>query len=306
MTSLKRSIHNPVLTPTANTWENSLVFNPGAIIENDKVLLFYRAMGSNDPISRFGVAESLDFVNFKRQVDPIFSGFGTKEDELGVEDARVVKIDDTFYFVYTAVSQNKDAVAPQGVPDSIVRVPQIALASTKDFKTFENHGIIVPNTIGKDASLFPHKINGEYWLIYREGVDQTYFTRSTDLKNWTPKKFVFDKRPGYWDSMRVGIGGSPIETEKGWLLFYHGFNEDLVYSIGVMFLDISDPSHVLYRSDKPLLQPEEDYEKKGLVPNVIFTCGTVERDGLYYIYYGAADKVIGLVTIDKSEVLGMF
>lgn len=305
MTSLIRSNHNPILTPTAHAWENSLVFNPAAIIDNEKIYLFYRAMGSNDPVSRFGIAVGTDFVNFTRQDKPIFSGFNTPDDELGVEDGRVVKIHDTFYFVYTAVSQNKDAITPLGVPDTLVRIPQIALASTKDFKTYTNHGIIVPNTVGKDASLFPYKINDEYWLIYREGVDKTYFTKSKDLKSWSSKEFVFDKRAGFWDSMRVGIGGPPIETEKGWLLFYHGFNEDLIYSIGVMFLDLHDPTKVLYRSDVPILTPEEDYEKRGLVPNVIFTCGTVEKDGLYYIYYGAADKVIGLATINKSEVLSV-
>lgn len=306
MIPVTRYVHNPVIAPSSLTWENSLVFNPAAIIINSQTYLFYRAMGTADPISRFGMAVSVDGFTFSRFDHPVFSGFNTQEDFLGVEDGRVVEIDGTYYFVYTAVSQNKDAVIPLGVPDSIVRIPQIAMASTNDFKVFVNHGIIVPNTLGKDASLFPRKVNSEYWLLYREGLEKTYFIKSNDLKSWTPKSLVFNKRPGFWDSVRVGIGGPPIETEKGWLLFYHGFNEELEYSIGVMFLDLTDPTKVLYRSPQPILTPEESYEKRGLVPDVIFTCGTTEKDGEYYIYYGAADKVIGLATVKKSDVLSLF
>lgn len=305
MVTLKRSLNNPILSPTRYPWENSVVFNPAAILIDSKTYLFYRAMGVHSYISRFGIAESYDGVHFLRHKTPMFSGFQIAADGLGVEDPRVVQIEGTFYFVYAAVSQDKTMIALDGVPDSIVRIPVVAIAATTDFKKFTNEGITLPTIIGKDASLFPRKINGEYWLLYREGVDKTYFIKSKNLNNWSEKQFVFDKRPGYWDSVRVGIGGPPIETEKGWLLFYHGFDEQLVYRIGIMFLDLNDPTKVIYRSPFFILEPEEPYEKQGLVPNVIFTCGTVEKDGVYYVYYGAADKYVGLATINKSEVLSL-
>ncbi|MER3475131.1 MAG: glycosidase, partial [Armatimonadota bacterium] len=109
-------------------------------------------------------------------------------------------------------------------------------------------------------------------------------------------------RPGTWESLKIGAGAPPIKTEYGWLLFYHGVDDNRVYRLGVALLDLKDPSKVIKRYDKPVLSPETQWEKEGQVPNVVFTCGAVEIDETYFVYYGGADTVIGVATISKKEI----
>jgi predicted GH43/DUF377 family glycosyl hydrolase len=101
----------------------------------------------------------------------------------------------------------------------------------------------------------------------------------------------------------VGFGGPPIKTEKGWLVFYHGVDQQHVYRLGVVLLDLKDPTKVLYRSQEPVLEPRETYEVNGQTPNVVFSCGVVEREGFFLVYYGAADKVIALAKIPHENLL---
>lgn len=306
MIKLKRVDENPILKPSDNLWENLLVFNPGAIVKDNMAYLIYRATGKNDNISRFGLATSYDGIHFKRFNEPLYSGNGWEFETFGIEDPRVVCIDKTYYLSYTAVSEDLEAEINPGWRDQIVKIPHIALSSTRDFKNFVNYGIIIPNFIGKDSSLFPRKINGKFALLYRTGDGKTFFSMSSVVTAWQEKTFVFEQRPNSWDSFRTGIGAPPIETEKGWLLFYHGVDDKNVYRLGIMFLDIDDPTKVLYRSPEPVFEPETDYEKYGFIPNVVFTCGAIERDGQYYVYYGAADQTIGVATIEKEKVLSLF
>ncbi len=275
-------------------------------MKDDKVHLLYRAMGTTDPISRLGLAISEDGIHFERNPNPVFTGGKLTEGRLGSEDPRVVKMDDTFYVVYTTVSERVGGELNPNWKEQVDKKPQIALSTTKDFINFKNYNVIIPDVEGKNASLFPKKVNGEYWLIYRANADTTYFSSSSRLDHWPERIPLFDKRPGYWDSIRVGLGAPPIETEKGWLLFYHGVDEKNIYRLGVMFLDLKNPLKILYRSPEPLLEPETDYEKYGFISNVVFTCGVIEKDGKYFVYYGAGDEVLGLATIEKVKILNLF
>lgn len=307
MLKLQRSKNNPILTPSNLPWEDMLVFNPAATMFKDKVYLIYRAMGKTDIYSRLGLAISADGIHFERKKDPLYYGGGHPNESLGIEDPRIVKIDDTYYITYTAVSENLYAeVNPNWWKEKIDKRPKIALSTTKDFLSFVDHDVIVPNLNGKNSSFFPKKTNGEYWLLYRAGVGKTYFEKSQSLTDWHNGYPIFEERPGMWDCVRTGIGSPPIETEKGWLLFYHGVDQTNTYRLGIMFLDLEDPLKILYRSPEPILEPETDYEKYGYVNNVVFTCGAVEKDDLYYVYYGAADEVIGVATVEKKLVLNLF
>ncbi len=306
MLKLKRSEHNPILSPSDELWENKLVFNPGAIMVNEEIYLIYRAMGQRENYSRLGLAISQDGINFKRNKTPLYYGKGHPDESLGIEDPRVVKIDDTYYLTYTAVSEDLEAEVNRGWKEQIAKKPRIALSTTKDFKTYIDHDVIIPNLSGKNSSFFPRRVNDEFWLLYRAGVGKTYFGHSPSLTHWPDVHQVFEERPGMWDCIRTGIGAPPIETEKGWLLFYHGVCESNIYRLGIMFLDLEDPTKILYRSPEPILEPQEKYEKLGFIPNVVFTCGAIEKDDLYYVYYGAADQVIGLATVEKKLVLGLF
>ncbi|KAF5434581.1 putative glycosyl hydrolase, GH43/DUF377 family, partial [Candidatus Methanophagaceae archaeon] len=87
---------------------------------------------------------------------------------------------------------------------------------------------------------------------------------------------------------------------------YHGVDEDMVYRLGAAMLSLDDPSKVIYRHPEPILEPERDYEIRGEVPNVVFTCGACEVGDKYYVYYGGADRVICVATVDKEDLLGLF
>lgn len=306
MLKLQRCEKNPVLTPSELPWENMLVFNPGAVMVGESVYLLYRAMGKNNTHSRLGLAVSNDGINFERRQKPLYEGGGHPAESLGIEDARIVRIEDTYYLTYTAVSENLGAEINRNWKEHIAKRPTIALSTTKDFLTFVDYDNIIPYLSGKDSSLFPQKIDGNYWLLYREGEGRTYFSQSESLTSWGERVPVFQERPGYWDCNKAGVGAPPIQTEKGWLLFYHGVDNARTYRLGIMFLDLEDPSKILYRCPEPVLEPEKDYEKFGYIENVVFTCGAIEKNGQYYVYYGASDKVIGLATVDKKSVLALF
>jgi len=118
------------------------------------------------------------------------------------------------------------------------------------------------------------------------------------------KEALFAPREDSWDSAKIGIAGPPIKTEKGWLLIYHGVSKiDHHYRLGYMILDLNDPFHVLYRSRYPILEPEYDFERLGIVDNVVFSCGAVEKDGVIYLYYGGADRVMCVATLELEKLL---
>ena len=107
-----------------------------------------------------------------------------------------------------------------------------------------------------------------------------------------------------WDSRKVGVGAPPIKTKAGWVLFYHGISdEDGVYRVGAILLDIKDPTKIIARSDRPIFEPETDYEKKGQISNVVFPCGAVLIDETFYVYYGGGDGVVGVATIKSMKLI---
>jgi predicted GH43/DUF377 family glycosyl hydrolase len=303
--ALKRYPKNPVISPSSNWWETQATFNPGATVFNNKILLLYRALGG-DGLSRFGLAESNDGENFNRFADPVLESEPDNSFErLGIEDPRITKIEDTFYIVYTAPSvysaktfRERDFapslshLAPWRVRPSLI--------TTQDFQNFNRRGILLDKD-SKDALLLPEKIDGQF-VLYHRIYPNVFITYSPDLKNWGNEKIVFQPRKDFWDSERVGMGAPPVKTDKGWLAIYHAVDKNHYYQLGLLLLDLKDPSKVLYRSPEPIFKPEADYETKGAVPNVVFTCGVVKRDEQLLIYYGAADKVVGLAYLDLRDL----
>ena len=304
---LERFAGNPVLTPSSNWWEEYLVFNAGAATYNGKTHLLYRAQG-RDKISRFGLAVSSDGYKFERFADPVVEGDeNNKFERLGIEDPRITQVGETYYIFYTAASVYPltEAKNVNFAPSLSSKVPwrvRVSLMTTEDFRQFQKLGIVIPDLDTKDLALFPEQLKGKWYLCHRV-YPNMYLSTSDDLKTWKDSKIFATTRPGNWDSERIGVGAPPMKTEKGWLLFYHGADDTHVYRLGIMLLDINDPAKILYRSSEPILEPEAPYEKEGYVKNVVFTCGAVDKDGQYLVYYGAADKVIGVATIDKTELL---
>ena len=211
----------------------------------------------------------------------------------GIEDPRITLIDGTYYINYSAIS-----------PETGVTT---CLASTKDFKTFQRHGVIfTPDN--KDISIFPAKIGGKYYALNRPasaeyGFRDIWMSQSPDLLHWGRHESIMQCRPGFWDDGRIGSSSVPCLTDAGWLEVYHGSSKGNRYCLGASLHDKTDPTKVLGRSKEPLMEPEAEYELHGFFGNVIFNCGLLCEDGLLKIYYGAADEVIAYAEVSLAEVL---
>ncbi len=304
----ERFEENPVLLPIAeHSWESKAVFNPAAVLERGTVRILYRA-SSDDDTSTFGYAESKDgFTISKRLPDPVYvprADFERKKNpgNSGVEDPRITRIDDTYHMFYTAV----DAEGP----------PRVAMTSIKrkDFLTTRFDRFSFPKLISpagvddKDACLFPEKIGGKFVVMHRiqPSIDIN-FLDNLDFEGahgtLTHNPFVFPRR-GMWDSAKIGINSIPVRTDEGWLILYHGVSEyDHAYRIGALLLDLTHPEHVIGRSRHPIFEPKEPYEQIGVVPNVVFPCGAIIKGNRLIIYYGGADKVIGVASITLKKLL---
>lgn len=307
--TLVRYLRNPILKPTANWWEEKGVFNPGATIFKDKIYLLYRAWGA-DNLSRFGLAVSSDGYKFKRNKDPILEGMGVDQYErLGIEDPRISRIGETYYVVYTAASvygiesaeRNKWAKSLNH-PYVPYRV-RVSLATTTDFETFHHHGVLIDSFDTKDATLLPEKHKGYYFLYHRH-VPSIWLSFSHNLTHWQKGREIVRPKEN-WERQRIGIGSQPIWTEKGWLFFYHGVDMSKTYRLGALLIDLDNPSQVIARTKKPIFEPLQAYEKDGNVSQVVFTCGAVEKDDDYLVYYGAADKSIGVAKIAKNDLFSL-
>jgi predicted GH43/DUF377 family glycosyl hydrolase len=305
---LVRFEENPIIAPVAeHKWESKATFNPAAIYLNGKIRILYRAM-SDDNTSVMGYASSVDGVHLsKRLSDPVYVPREDFERKLvpggnsGCEDPRLTQMGDTIYMCYTAFD-GKDP-------------PRVAFTSIAA-KDFDDHKwnwtkpvlISPPNLDDKDAALFPKKINGKYWFLHRLGsdiwIDSVESLRFDGQTKFLGGKILMRPRDTAWDSKRIGGTSPPIETKYGWLLFYHGISKRTGhYNIRAALLDPKDPTVVLYRTHDPLLEPDAPYEKEGIVPNVVFPCGAVMIKNQLYVYYGGADKYVGVATLDMNVIV---
>ena len=298
---------NPIIVPKAeNVWEAKATFNPAAILLNGKTHLIYRAL-SNDNTSSFGYAMAPDGYNIKeRLAEPVYvprEDFENKKisnGNSGCEDPRLTQIGKNIYVCYTAF----DGVGPPRVAVSSISEKNFLAHKWKWAKPF----LITPQEFDdKDTCLFPEKFPAGYLILHRVGNEICGdYLPTLDFKNETVQKCIriIGPRVNMWDSWKVGITAPPIKTKHGWLLLYHGISKSHhTYRVGALLLDLKDPAIVLARSADPILEPEEQYEKEGIVSNVVFPCGMVLRGKLLYIYYGGADKVVGVATMKIDIIL---
>lgn len=303
---LHRFVGNPIITPRPGlSFEAKGTFNPAAIELEGSVHILYRAMG-DDSTSTFGYARSRDGFSIDERLDkPIYkprADFEAKKrpGNSGCEDPRITKIDDLLYVAYTAF----DGEVPR-VAVSSISVPNFL---EKKWQWSEPLLFTPPNIDDKDACFFPEKINGHYLLFHRVGGSVcAVYLDSLDAKSVPVKRCleIINPRPGMWDGEKVGIAAPPIKCKEGWLLLYHGVSKNTNYRLGAILLDKKDPTIVLARTAIPFLEPVEEYERVGQIPNVVFPCGAVNRDGTIFIYYGAADYSVAVATIKLSDVLRM-
>jgi len=299
---LVRPLDHPFIEPiAAHSWESRYVLNAAAVRCDGRIFIVYRAFG-DDQVSRLGLAWSRDGCRLDGRLDePIFEP-AVPEESKGTEDPRITRIGDHFYMLYTAYDG---------------RVAQIAMARI-DLEDFLKHrwhrwerlGMALPGLDNKDAVICPGNFNGRYAVYHR--IDPNMWITYLDRLHcpWPPMghKIIGSPRPGMmWDSIKIGAGAPPLETEFGWLHIYHGVDWMRVYRLGVFLVDRDDPAEVIYQAPNPVLEPEADYElgetnADAWVPRVVFTCGAVPvedreclgADDEILVYYGAADSCIGV------------
>lgn len=287
MRKLTRCGSKPIITPEdGKEWEVGGTFNPGAIAADGVIHLLYRAVDRRGT-SRLGYARSFDGGDISsRSATPVLEP-SAKWEEFGCEDPRITRLNGRIYVTYTAYSQ---------------RGPRMALASTEDFSQFKKYGIVGPDRNDKDCVIFPEAINGKIALLHRvEGRIQLAYFESLEAlehsrsywKDYLRKLDQFEVIGPrfYWETRKVGAGSPPIRTPKGWLVIYHGVSVERVYRVGALLLDLDDPKKVIARTREPILQPETEFEKLGIVPNVVFPAGAVVHEGQLLVYYGGADRV---------------
>ena len=288
---LRRLSDGPIVSPRGDGWESAGTFNPAVIERKGKIVMLYRAQDKAGT-SRLGYAESEDGIHFTRRSEPVLSPETDYEKNGGVEDPRLVQFGDIYYLTYTGYNK-KDA--------------QLCLATSKDLIHWERKGVILPANKGnwnvkwtKSGAIVPRKINGKYWMYFlgtsADGKDQAGLASSTDLLHWTEetKSPVLPVRPDKFDSRVAEPGPSPVVTTSGILLIYNGADEKLVYRTGVAVFDVKDPRKLMSRSEEAIFAPEKDWERVGQVPNVVFVEAIVNRSGKYLLYYGGADKYVGV------------
>jgi predicted GH43/DUF377 family glycosyl hydrolase len=297
---LRRHQLNPVLVPDPTSgWECYNVFNPSVIVHEGLFHMHYRAQGL-DWVSRVGYAVSKDGVRWNRLRRPVLEPLDDT-DSRGVEDPRVTQIDSTFYMAFTAYGR---AFQGEGEPTHLGGGILPMLARSDNLISWERLGPIVRGEDNKDHVLFPRRIGGRYAALHRRWP-QVWLAYSDDLITWPEEHMapIYGPREeNWWDCTSVGSNGVPLETEHGWLLINHAYDAEHVYRFGVVLLDLEDPTRVLNRPKQPIFWPEELWELRGDVPNVVFSCANPVLDGKVYVFYGGGDHVIGLATCDLGEL----
>ena len=274
------------------------IFNSAVIPYENSFIGVFRGE-QNNGIPYIYLGRSNDGIHWEFEEEKI-----TFVDEEGLEfmpryayDPRLVKVEDTYYIIWC-----QDFYGAS-----------IGMAKTQDFKTFVRlENPFLP--FNRNAVLFPRKVNGNFMMLSRPRdsghtpFGDIFLSESPDLVYWGKHRHVMGKGKEWWQSLKIGGGAAPIETNEGWLLFYHGVSgtcNGFVYSIGGAILDIDNPSVVKYRCENFLLTPETWYEERGFVPNVCFPCATIcnPEDGRIAIYYGAADSYVALAFTRAEEIV---
>jgi predicted GH43/DUF377 family glycosyl hydrolase len=300
----RRHPDNPILLAEHWPYAANTVFNPGAVRLPDGSTLLLVRVEDRRGVSHLTVARSANGIDgWEVDARPTFLPDPERypEELWGVEDARIVWLEELGQYAVTYTAYSNAG-------------PLVALALTRDFRTFERRGpIATPED--KDAAFFPRRIDGRWALVHRPVPNSPgakaniWLSFSPDLRHWGDHMVLLEARDGaYWDAGKIGLSPPPIETPEGWLLIYHGVRRTpagAIYRVGLALLDADDPRIVRYRGDEWVFGPCDDYERMGDVPDVVFPCGVVhepERDELR-MYYGAADTSVALATAKVSDLL---
>jgi len=330
---LKKYAGNPILSPnTENEWESLVTCNPGVFYDNGTFYMLYRAAGNDkEHVIRFGLATGKDGFHFERFSNlPVFSPGEDSFDSGCIEDARIVKFDDEYYITYAYRPYppgqywnfaHDEVCCPESGDHTPLALKEnlgnSGLAVTKDFIHFRRLGRITsPVLDDRDVILFPEKIRGKYWMLHRPkqyigakyGVDypSIWIKSSDDLLNWENQEshLLAKGIPGTWEE-KIGGSTPPLRTAEGWLVLYHGVENGGLgyYRVGALLLDLDNPLKVIAKTPNFIMEPELDYEINGYYKGCVFPAGNVILGDTLYVYYGGADKYVGVATCSVNELI---
>lgn len=309
----------PVLTKMDVPYTANQVFNAGVTKYNGKYIMVFRndcgyvpGGKTDDIVTNLGLATSNDGLSWKVAPKPVWSADMLADPEITrLYDPRLTVIDGRCYLCFAVDTHH-------GLRGGV--------AVTEDFERFEILSLSAPDN--RNMVLFPEKVNGEFVRLERPfpvysrtpGADRfdTWMSTSPDLRYWGNTRLVFGVEDVPFANDKVGPGAPPIKTDKGWLTTFHAVHKDpsrgkngweeswqKCYFIGIMLLDLQNPSRILGYSKAPLLAPETRWEtEEGFRTNVVFPGGMIlEEKGEVKIYYGASDTVECLATAHVDDLL---
>ncbi len=326
--------HGIILEPTKLPFESWGVFNPACIEMDGIVHMFYRAVrpGNHSSIGYCQLRENKVIFRLNR---PLLAPEYEYEQQ-GMEDPRIILLNDTYYLLYTAFDGTNARGAYATSADLITFTKQGLITPRLSYKatlallesnpdvavSYRDHARTIIKNMGprvelwdKDLFMFPKKINDLFWLGHRimPSIQLASFQQFSDLSPAYWQNYLKNLNhwtllsPGYsFESHHIGGGCPPLETEEGWLLIYHAVEETngvLIYSAGAALLDLKNPQKVIGCLPYPLFTPATTWEVKGNIDGVIFPTGALIRDDEIFIYYGSADTCIGLKSLCLSELL---
>lgn len=298
---------NPILAPNpANDWESAYLYNPAAIVIDNKVWLLYRAQNSSKT-STIGLAWSTDGYNFTRYNKPVMVPTESYEMPGGCEDPRVIRVNGTFYMTYTGFDGSK---------------ARLCMATSTDLVNWKKYGPILPDVTdveylyndpinsyrprqgwSKSGAILDEPTNGLYHMHF--GDSFLMLATSTDLIHWdyTVNDTPFAQKLNVWEQGLMESAAPPVKTRDGmWLKMYNGVAVGPggytpgQYSTGQMLIDPVNFPHgpPIARLETPLLQPTSVHEIEGQVDNVIFSEGLVQFHGQWFMYFGQGDSFLGV------------
>lgn len=296
-----RYSRNPILSRENWPYPVNSVFNAGAVRLDDGDTLLLCRVESRSGISHLCAARSANGIEgWRIDSQPTLAANSREypEEIWGIEDPRITYVPELeqYAVAYTSFARGG---------------PGVSLALTRDFRSFERFGVIMPPE-DKDAALLPRRINGYWALIHRPMTPlgaHMWISYSPDLRHWGSHKVILEaRRGGWWDANKIGLCSPPIETAKGWLTIYHGVRQTAsgnIYRLGLALFDLQRPEICLQRGDSWMFGPEAPYERGGDVNDVVFPCGqTIAADGdTINLYYGAADSTVALATGSVRRLL---
>ncbi len=298
---LLRHPTNPILTSKDWPYPINSVFNAGATSLADGTTLLLCRVEDRRGLSHLCAARSRNGVDgWQIDAEPTLmpDPKNYPEELWGIEDPRITFVPELQQYVVTYTSYSRGG-------------PGVSLALTKDFRSFERYGVIMPPD-DKDSALLPRRIDGCWALIHRPMTtlgSHMWISYSPDLRYWGRHRLMLEARRGaWWDANKIGLSPPPIETSRGWLVFYHGVRHTpsgCLYRLGLALFELENPEKCLLRGDSWIFGPEAEYERHGDVDDVVFPCGyTIDSDGdTLNIYYGAADCAIALARASVRSLL---